>query len=104
MDNKRTAKRIPVEHPVALQIDDDTVQGTLKNLSTTGALFSFEGDARELVDSSVLGLDASFRIRPKGKPTRLYTGEMVRFYVREGKTYVALRFWSRYKELRTDQN
>ena len=58
----------------------------------------FDGDERDSDDPSVLGLDGSFTIKPKGKPTRLYTGELVRFYVRDGLSYVALRFWHKYQE------
>lgn len=99
MNDKRTAKRIHLDHPVALKIDDESVTGRLVNLSSTGALFAFEGEARSSVDPSVLGMDGSFRIRPKGKPMREYTGELVRFYVREQTSFVALRFWSKYREI-----
>lgn len=99
MNNKRTAERVPIDHSVALSVEDDSITGCLVNLSTTGALFSFDGDERTMVDQSILGLDGSFKIRPKGKPARLYTGELVRFYVRDGLSYVALRFWSKYQEI-----
>ena len=99
MDNKRTALRVFLDHPVALTIEDESITGRLVNLSTTGALFSFDGDERDRVDPSALGLDGSFTIRPKGKPARLYTGELVRFYIRDDLSYVALRFWHKYTEI-----
>ena len=99
MDDKRTARRVPIGHQVALVVEDEPITGTLVNLSVTGALFAFEGETREEVDPTILGLDATFTIKPKGKPARLYTGELVRFYVREERSYVALRFWNKYKEL-----
>lgn len=98
MSEKRTATRVHLDHPVSLVIEDEPVAGRLVDLSTTGALFSFDGDERDSVDPSVLGLDGSFTIKPKGKPARLYTGELVRFYVRDGLSYVALRFWHKYQE------
>ena len=99
MNDKRTAARIHLDHPVALVIDDETITGRLVNLSSTGALFSFDGDERHKVDPGILGLDGTFKIKPKGKNTRLYTGELVRFFVRDGLSFVALRFWNTYKEV-----
>ncbi len=98
MSEKRTATRVYLDHPVALAIEDESIPGLLVDLSTSGALFSFDGDEREKVDPSVLGLDGSFTIKPKGKPARFYTGELVRFYTRDGLSYVALRFWHKYTE------
>jgi PilZ domain-containing protein len=99
MNNKRTAERVPIDHTVSLTVDGDPIPGRLVNLSSTGALFSFGGDERTMVDQSMLGLDGTFTIKPKGKPARLYTGELVRFYVRDGCSCVALRFWNKYKEI-----
>ncbi|MEE8441915.1 MAG: PilZ domain-containing protein [Spirochaetia bacterium] len=98
MSEKRTASRIPLDHSVPLVIEDEAIDGLLVNLSTTGALFSFHGDERDKVDPTVLGLDGSFTIKPKGKPARLYTGELVRYFVRDDVPYVALRFWNKYTE------
>lgn len=99
MDEKRSASRIPIDRPVNLTIEDEPISGRLIDLSSTGALFSFDGEEREKVDPTILGLDGSFVIKPKGKPARLYTGELVRFYVRDALSFVALRFWTKYKEL-----
>jgi PilZ domain len=99
MNNKRTAERVPINHQVALTVEDDSITGRLVNLSKTGALFSFDGDERDMVDQSILGLDGTFTIKPKGKPARLYTGELVRFYVHDGLSWIALRFWTKYKEI-----
>lgn len=99
MTEKRTASRIPVDHPVPLTIDDEIIEGCLVNLSQVGALFAFEGDRRFDVDQSLLGLDGTFRIKPKGKKIRLYTGELVRFYIQDETSYLALRFWQKPVEL-----
>ena len=99
MKEKRTAPRVHLDHPIPLVIEDEPIGGRLVDLSTTGALFSFEGEARDHVDPGVLGLDGSFTIKPKGRPARLYTGELVRFFVRDGATHVALRFWKKYTEI-----
>ena len=99
MSEKRTATRVHLDYPVTLAIEDEPILGLLVDLSTTGALFSFDGEERDKVDPTVLGLDGSFTIKPKGKPARLYTGELVRFYIRDGVPHVALRFWHKYKEI-----
>ena len=99
MNEKRTAPRVHLDHPVSLSIEDEQIGGRLVDLSTAGALFSFEGEARDRVDPGVLGLDGSFTIKPRGRPARLYTGELVRFFVRDGLYYVALRFWKKYTEI-----
>jgi len=99
MNEKRTATRVHLDYPVGLTIEDESITGLLVDLSVTGALFSFGGDEQDSVDPSILGLDGSFTIKPKGKPARLYTGELVRFYIRDGVSYVALRFWHKYREI-----
>jgi hypothetical protein len=98
MNEKRTATRVHLDYPVDLVIEDEPIAGQLVDLSTTGALFSFDGDERASVDPTILGLDGTFTIKPKGKSTRRYTGELVRYYVRDGIPYVALRFLQKYKE------
>lgn len=100
VNEKRTASRIPVNHhPVPLSIEDETITGRLVNLSNAGALFAFSGDERYQVEPALLGLDGSFKIKPKGRKTRLYTGEIVRFYVHNEQSFLALRFWKRPTEL-----
>jgi hypothetical protein len=99
MNEKRTAARIPLDHPVSLVVDGESIRGKLVNLSHAGALFSFDGDERSRVDQSLLGFDGSFRIKPKGRNTRLYTGELVRFYVRDDLSYIAILFRESYKEI-----
>lgn len=98
MNDKRTATRVHLDYPVALVIEDEPIAGQLVDLSTTGALFSFDGDERASVDPTILGLDGTFTIKPKGKPTRRYTGELVRYYVRDGISYVALGFLQKHEE------
>ncbi|MCK4515111.1 MAG: PilZ domain-containing protein, partial [Spirochaetaceae bacterium] len=53
MSEKRTASRVHLDHPVTLVIEDESISGLLVDLSTTGALFSFDGDGREKVDPTV---------------------------------------------------
>jgi hypothetical protein len=99
MNEKRTANRIKINHPVTLRVEDDPVEGVLFDLSRVGALFIVDGAEQEKLDPEVLGLEASFVIKPKGKAARRYMGEIVRFYLRDGKTHVALRFWRPFEEL-----
>ena len=49
--------------------------------------------------SQTVSVDYRKGIKPKDKPARLYTGEMVRFYVRDERSYVALRFWAKFREV-----
>jgi hypothetical protein len=100
MNEKRTAARIKINHPVTLRIDGDSVVGVLSDLSKAGALFVVDEADRDKLDSEVLGLDATFVIKPRGKLARRYTGEIVRFYLRDGKMHIALRFWKPFEELR----
>ena len=99
MKEKRSAGRISVNHTVTLRVDDDQITGLLSDLSKVGALFVVEGTEQEKLDPEVLGLDASFVIKPKGKPARRYRGEIVRYFIRDGKTHLALRFWKGFEEL-----
>jgi hypothetical protein len=99
MKEKRTATRIQVNHPLVLHLEDDEVHGVLVDLSVSGALFIVEGAQQSKVDPDILGMDGWFIIKPRGKPARKYTGELVRFFTRDGKSYIALRFWQRYVEL-----
>lgn len=99
MKEKRTAPRTPLNHPTTLRIEDDPVQGVLVDLSSTGALFVVEGEEQAKIDPGVLGLEASFVIKPKGKPLRRYTGELVRFFTRDDRSHIALRFWKGFEEI-----
>jgi hypothetical protein len=52
------------------------------------------------VSTEILGKDAVFLLKVKGKPAREYTGEVIRFYLKGGEKHFALRFWEPYRELR----
>ncbi len=99
MNEKRSATRIKVNHAVTLHVDGDAVDGVLSDLSSVGALFAMDGANQQQLDPELLGLEATFVIKPKGKPARRYRGEIIRFYMREGKTHLALRFWKPFEEL-----
>jgi len=98
MEERRETNRVELNHPITLRVDKLQLSAVLVNLSPQGALVSIDQAESDRIDSSVLGLDASFMIKPKDKPTRTYTGELIRFYFRDNVPYVALRFWTPYDE------
>ena len=98
MEERRESARVSINHSITLEIDDQSVKATLCNLSPQGALVALDGEDHD-VDAGVLGLDATFVIKPKGRPPRKYTGELIRFYFQDNTPYVALRFWKPYVEL-----
>lgn len=99
MEERRESSRVALDFPISLQIDDQKVEGTLCNLSTQGALVALSAEHSERADAEILGLDASFTIKPTGEPTRKYTGELIRFYFQGDTAYLVLRFWKPYEEL-----
>ena len=103
MEDRRDTSRVEINHPISLKIDDQQVAATLCNLSAHGALVALAEDD-DSVDSSVLGLEATFVIKPKGQATRKYTGELIRFYFQNNVPYIALRFWKPYVEVADDQD
>jgi hypothetical protein len=99
MEERRESSRIELNHPISLQIEDDTLNAKLCNLSVQGALVALSEADGNRIDSSYLGLDASFLIKPKGQRARRYTGELIRFYFHADIPYLALRFWKPYVEV-----
>lgn len=99
MQERRDKSRVDLNHPISLQIEDQQVRGTLCNLSLQGALVALGEENADEVDADLLGLEATFVIKPKGQTARKYTGELIRFYFQDNIPYVALRFWKPYQEL-----
>ncbi len=97
---KRQAKRIELNAPINLSIEDQKVRGKLMNLSNDGALFRVEKVDADSVTEMHLGLDARFELKPRSSPRREYTGELIRLYYQSDEKYLALRFWKKYRELK----
>jgi hypothetical protein len=99
MHERRDAKRIDLNVPVALWLDDLEVKTLMINYSDEGALFRIEPADHDKVSTDTLGTDAVFVLKVKNKPDREYTGEVIRFFFRGEDRYIALRFWEPYREL-----
>lgn len=99
MLERRDAKRIDLNMPVALWLDDLEVKTQMTNYSDDGALFRIEPSDHDKVSTDTLGRDAVFVLKVKNKPDRKYTGEVIRFYFKGEDRYIALRFWEPYREL-----
>lgn len=98
MVNRRNTTRVPVNQACTLSANGRKVPAVLVDLSDEGALFRLDGKGGDTVDSDDLGFDASFVLSSRPS-ARLYTGEMIRLFVRDGARFVALRFWKKYKEV-----
>lgn len=99
MLERRDAKRIDLNVPVALWLDDLEVKTQMINYSDEGALFRIEPSDHNKVSTDTLGRDAVFVLKVKSKPDRKYTGEVIRFFFKGEDRYIALRFWEPYREL-----
>jgi hypothetical protein len=97
---RRDAKRVDINTPVTLCMEDFEVDTWMINYSKHGALFRVVPKDQDRVSTDELGKDATFVLKVKDKPDRRYTGEIIRFYRRGEDKYIALRFWDGYEELR----
>jgi len=99
MLERRDTKRIDLNMPVALWLDDLEVKTQMINYSDDGALFRIEPSDHDKVSTDTLGTDAVFVLKVKNKPDRKYTGEVIRYFFKGEDRYIALRFWEPYREL-----
>ena len=99
MLERRDSKRVDLTAPVALWVGDLEVNTRIINYSDDGALFRIEPSDKDKVSTEVLGRDAVFILHIKDKPDREYTGEIIRFYLKDQDKFIALRFWESYREL-----
>ena len=97
MVNRRNTPRVAVNEQCMLSVNGREVPAVLVDLSDEGALFRLDTTGRDTVDSDDLGFDASFLLRSLS-PVRMYTGEMIRLFSRDGTRFVALRFWKKHAE------
>ncbi len=82
-----------------VDVEGTVVNATIIDLSLTGALFALaDGDSGALTKAD-LGREVSFKIKPKDRPTRKYTGEILRIYFKGEVLHFALRFWKKYVEI-----
>ena len=99
MLERRDAKRIHLNVPVVLRIDEREIKTQMINFSEDGALFLVEPSDHDKVSPDTLGSDAVVVLKVKNKPDREYTGEVIRFFFKGQDRYIALRFWEPYREL-----
>jgi len=99
MLERRDTKRIDLNMPVALWLDDLEVKTHMINYSDDGALFRIEPSDHDKVSTDTLGIDAVFVLKVKNKPDRKHTGEVIRYFFKGEDRYIALRFWEPYREL-----
>ena len=100
MRNRRSSKRVSINHTIQVDLEGMILSTTLVDISRDGALLALSETEREKVSDKDLGRKVSFRIKPKARPVRQYTGEVIRLYYQDAKPYLAVRFWEKYKELR----
>ena len=98
MLNRRNTPRVAVNEQCVLSVNGREAHAVLVDLSEEGALFRLPSAGVDTVDSDDLGFDASFLLRSLS-PARMYTGEMIRLFSRDGTRFVALRFWKKFKEV-----
>lgn len=99
MKERRSSKRVIVNHLVPITVDDVALDTTLVDISKDGALFTVNGDDAKKIGDPDLGREVTFRIKPKNSPIRLYNGEIIRLYYYNDVLHIALRFWQKYSEL-----
>ena len=97
---RRDARRVDINTPVTLCVEDFEVNTWMVNYSEHGALFRVDAKDQERVTTNDLGKEATFVLKVKSKSDREYTGEIIRFFIRGEDKYIALRFWDGYEELR----
>ncbi len=96
---RRESGRINVDTPLKITVAQRVVMARLINLSRHGALLSLAPADEQKVSDLDLGSDARFLIKPRERPAREYTGEIIRLYYRGGMKCIALRFWESYREI-----
>jgi hypothetical protein len=99
MLERRDTKRVEVNAPITLSVEDFEVRSQMINYSEHGALFKIHPEDREKVYTDDLGKEAIFVLKIKDQPDREYTGEIIRFFFQGEDKYIALRFWDAYREL-----
>jgi len=99
MVERRDKTRVRVDTPVSISLDGIQLNTHMVDLSEDGALLRVGPDCREQVSTMDLGKDATFVVRVKGRSSRKYTGEVIRFFIKGEDKFIALRFWEGYQEL-----
>ena len=99
MRERRTAKRISINRKIEVDLDGTLIDAVIINLSTTGALFGLSDGNSDKLTKRDLGREVSFKIKPKNRPTRKYTGEILRIYFQDEILHFALGFWEKYVEI-----
>ena len=98
MVNRRSTPRVVVDQSCTLSVSGREVPARLVDLSEEGALFRLGNAGQNTVSNDDLGMNASFLLA-QFSPTRQYTGEMIRLFIRDESRFVALRFWKKFKEV-----
>ena len=99
MRERRSSKRISINRRIKIDLEGTELYVMLVDLSADGALFSLGGPGTKMLSKADLGRQVSFKVKPLNRPMRKYTGEIIRFFYRNGQPLVALRFWKRYEEI-----
>lgn len=99
MEERRGKTRVRVNRPVSISLDGLTLDTLMLDLSDDGALLRVSPAHRVKVSTMDLGKQATFVVRIKGGSHRRYTGEVIRFFIKDEDKYFALRFWEGYQEL-----
>ena len=99
MRERRSSKRVSINRRIKIDLEGSEMYVMLVDLSLHGALFSLRGPGTTMLGKEVLGRQVSFTIKPLNRPTRKYTGEIIRYFYRNGQPLVALRFWKKYEEI-----
>ena len=100
--DRRNKRRVTMNQAIEITIGDRQIPCTLVNISEEGALLRFGSDQNDKIGNDDLGEEASFVLSglPDSRKRREYTGEIIRFYGQGEDTFVGLRFWQPYREVR----
>lgn len=99
MIERREKIRIRVNTPVVISLEGQQLNTHMMDISADGSLLRIDPACRAQVSTKDLGKEATFVVRVKGGASRKYTGEVIRFFVKDDDKYIALRFWEGYQQL-----
>ena len=99
MKERRSSKRISINRRIKIDLEGSELYVILVDISQNGALFSLGGPGSATLSKTDLGRQVNFKIKPQNRPMRKYSGEIIRFFYRNGQPLIALRFWKKYEEI-----